>query len=182
MIPESSAAREVRLYRAEEFPHRWELETVLLHERAVDTTVFACGGEYWLLTFLLDDGTERVFPRAYTLTDWNAPELREVPWKDFNPLRVRGAGPVICDGDKLFRPAQISQEHRYGDGLAFYQMNPSEAYKEEFVSEVSEKDIRARGYRFDGLHTYTASSRYEAIDIRCRAADPFKILKRILHV
>ena len=45
MIPESSAVTEVRLYRAAAFPEKWELSTVLLHEKAVDTTVFEQNGK-----------------------------------------------------------------------------------------------------------------------------------------
>ncbi len=182
MIPESSAAGEVRLYRAASFPYEWELQTVLLHERAVDTTVFFHKGRYWMLTFFSDSGSERVFPRAYTVTDWNAPVLREIPWPDFDPLRVRGAGPVICHGDRLLRPAQVSCEHRYGDGLAFYSVDPSDVYQEKPAFEISERDIRAAGQLFDGLHTYSASQRYEAIDVRCRAADPFKMIKRVMRL
>jgi hypothetical protein len=181
MIPESSAAAEVRLYRAASFPYRWELQTVLLKAHAVDTTVFARDGRYWLLTFLTEKGSERVVPRAYTLADWNTPILKEVSWPGYDTLRVRGAGPVIREGDKLLRPAQISQEKRYGDGLAFYHVNPADSYQEQLAFEISEKDIQAKGRFVDGLHTYSASNRYEAIDIRCRAADPFKMAKRLVH-
>ncbi|MBO6061704.1 MAG: hypothetical protein J6P98_06300 [Clostridia bacterium] len=180
MIPESSAANEVRLYRAESFPFRWELQRILLKARAVDTTVLEKDGMYWLLTFLLDNGTERVFPKAYVLTDWSEPDLKEVPWQEFDPLRVRGAGPVFREGKDMLRPAQISTESRYGDGLAFYHAEPSEHYREELSFEVLEKDIKAGVCFVDGLHTYTASGRYEAIDIRCRAFEPFKLIKRMI--
>ena len=108
MIPESSAANEVRLYRAESFPFHWELQTILLNLRAVDTTVFEKDGRYWLLTFLLVNGSEKVFPKAYVLTDWSEPELKEVPWPEFDALRVRGAGTLFRDEGGLLRPAQIS--------------------------------------------------------------------------
>jgi len=181
MIPESSAAGEIRLYRAVSFPFQWELQTVLLRERAVDTTVFRYNGLYWLLTFLPEEGTERVTPRAYTLADWRDPVLREVPWTEFDPLRVRGAGPVFPTADGLLRPAQISQAARYGDGLVFYRAEPGDEYREAPAFEISERDLRIRGFFVDGLHTYCASDRYEAIDIRCRTADPMKIVKRVLR-
>ena len=182
MIPESSAANEVRLYRAVSFPFQWELQTVLLYERAVDTTVFEHQGEYWLLTFLLDQGTERVFPRAYTLNDWRNPDLKEVKWTDFNSLRVRGAGPVFVSDSGILRPAQISQFQRYGDGLVFYRPNFShDCYTEEPVFEITERDFLVTGVFADGLHTYCNSAKYEAIDIRCRAADPLKIVRRMIH-
>lgn len=181
MIPESSAVSEVRLYRATSFPFQWTLQTVLLHERAVDTTVFRYQGKYWILTFLLDHGSERVFPRAYTVEDWNNPILHEVPWRNYDPLRVRGAGPLMAAGSELLRPAQISQLQRYGDGLVFYRSLLSDEYTEEPVCEITDKDIRVKGLFADGLHTYCSSARYEAIDIRCRALEPMKVAKRLIH-
>lgn len=182
MIPESSAAGEVRLYRAVSFPYRWEVQTVLLRERAVDTTVFESGGDWLLLTFLPDDGSERVTPRAYTLNDWCDPKLREIPWTDFDPLRVRGAGPAFSYGGRLLRPAQISRDQRYGDGVVFYGIDLSGGYRETPEHEISEKDLRVRGCFADGLHTYCAGERYEAVDVRRRAAEPFKVLKRLFRM
>ena len=181
MIPESSAASEVRLYQSKAFPYQWELQTVLLRMRAVDTTVFYHDGRYWLLTFLLTEGSEKVIPRAYTLTDWDMPNLTEIPWPDFDPLRVRGAGPLFeLKGGKI-RPAQISMDERYGDGLAFYRSEPGEKYEEKIEFEIGEKIIKTHGCFADGLHTYSSSNRFEAIDIRCREFDLFKIIKRIKH-
>lgn len=179
MIPESSAAKEVRLYRAKDFPFGWEQQAILLNERAVDTTVFEHDGVFWLLTFLLDNESERVYPRAFKLVDFHRPELIEAKWPDFDPLRVRGAGPVFRSEDKLLRPAQISMEQRYGDGLVFYSVCPSDQYQEEELFEFRENNLKIRGYWVDGVHTFSSSQRYEAIDIRCREPDPWKILRRI---
>ena len=181
MIPESSAVSEVRLYRASSFPFHWELQTVLLRERAVDTTVFFHQNSYWLLTFVLDQGSERVFPHAYTVENWNTPVLREVPWQEYDPLRVRGAGPLFEAHNEILRPAQISQPQRYGDGLIFYRARLSDRYEEKPVFEITEKNLRIKGVMADGLHTYSCSAGYEAIDVRCRATDPLKLAKRMIH-
>ena len=51
MIPESSANREVALYRADPFPNRWVKEATLLRDvPATDATVVVHEGRYWLLT------------------------------------------------------------------------------------------------------------------------------------
>ena len=181
MIPESSAVSEVRLYRAVSFPYQWELQTVLLHERAVDTTVFFYQSSYWLLTFVLDQGSEKVFPHAYTVENWNTPMLREVSWQNYDPLRVRGAGAAFVLDNEIIRPAQISKPQRYGDGLIFYRPRLSDRYKEEPVFEITEKNLRIKGIFADGLHTYSCSAKYEAIDVRCRAVDPLKVAKRFMH-
>ena len=154
---------------------------MLLRERAVDTTVFFHQNSYWLLTFVLDQGSEKVFPHAYTVENWNTPVLREVPWQNYDPLRVRGAGALFEAHNELLRPAQISQPQRYGDGLVFYRPSLSDEYAEEPVFEITDKDLRMKDVFADGLHTYCSSAGYEAIDIRCRAADPLKLARRLIH-
>ncbi len=181
MIPESSAASEVRLYCAERFPERWKIRRVLLREKAVDTTVFEYNGQLYLLTFFLVPGSERVVPHAYQLDlSEKGAELKEIPWAAYDQLRVRGAGPVFERGHILYRPAQISQEQRYGDGLAFYRTDVRDAYRETFVSEMSAAGVSIPGYYVDGLHTYSGSERFEAIDIRCCVQDYLKPAKKVL--
>ncbi len=183
MIPESSEAREVRLYRAAAFPEEWELSTVLLRERAVDTTVFAQDGNWYLLTFLTDGLSERVMPRAYRMTfAEDAVSLEQLSWEKFDSLQVRGAGPLLQAGEKLLRPAQISQEQRYGDGLVFHRVEVEDGYLETPEFQMTAEDLRVRGIHADGLHTYCASGCYEAIDIRCRDFDILKPVKKLMSV
>lgn len=180
MIPESSASAEIRLYRATAFPEKWEMITVLLREKAVDTTVFEHNGQLYLLTYLPDTATERVTPRAYKLNfrEGDA-SLAALSWAGYDELRVRGAGPVISEGQTLYRPAQISREQRYGDGLVFYRINDTAGYKEEPVCEMGPEHLELRGYYGDGLHTYCRSTRFEAIDIRCGTVDYAKPFKKL---
>lgn len=182
MIPESSAVSRVCLYRAVRFPEKWEPVTVLLRERAVDTTVFEQSGQLYLLTFLPDTATERVSPRAYRLNLRKGEEgLIPLSWEEYDELRVRGAGPVLSEGQERYRPAQISREQRYGDGLVFYRITDPAGYREEPVRQMDAGNLRLRGIYADGLHTYCRSERFEAIDIRTGRVDfakPFKKLFR----
>lgn len=170
MIPESSAAGEVRLYKAQDFPYDWCLEQVLLRQKSVDTTVFEQDGRWYLLTFLVDEGTEKVVPQAYCM-DWNGerPVLLPMEWDEFDCLNVRGAGPVLKKDGVCYRPAQKSQEQRYGDSITFFRIEHTEnAYREVYAGSLLPEMVRANGVWMDGLHTYCASERFEAIDIRCR--------------
>lgn len=172
MIPESSASNQVRLYRAVEFPEKWELVTVLLQEKAVDTTVFEKNGQLFLLTYLPDSATERVTPKAYRLTLREAvAEVVPLPWEHYDELQVRGAGPVFSEGASLYRPAQVSREQHYGDGLAFYRVENPEGYTEASAGSMGPEQLKIRGCYADGLHTYCRSDRFEAIDIRCGRVD-----------
>ena len=170
MIPESSAAEEVRLYKAHEFPYEWHLEQVLLRQKSVDTTVYEKDGEWYLLTFLLDEGTEKVCPQAYRM-DWSGEKAALIPmeWAEFDCLNCRGAGPVREKDGTCYRPVQKSQEQRYGDSLTFFRIhNDEKNYCESYDGSLLPERITAKGVWMDGLHTYCASERFEAIDIRCR--------------
>lgn len=182
MIPESSASTEVRLYRAAEFPAKWEKCSVLLPERAVDTTVFELDGRIYLLTYLPESGSERVTPRAYQLhfRDDGA-ALSPIPWEHYDELRVRGAGPVFAEDQAQYRPAQISREQRYGDGLVFYRIENPEGYQEATVCQMGPEHLKIRGCHADGLHTYCRSGRFEAIDIRCCTVDYAKPFKKLFR-
>ena len=181
MIPESSAAGEVRLYCGVHFPADWQLCSVLLREKAVDTTVFEQNSQLYLLTYFTVEGTERVIPHAYEL-ELNGADSRvtEIPWKAYDELRVRGAGPLFAAGEKWYRPAQLSQEQRYGDGLAFYEAEAADTYSETFAGVLLADHLTTPGYHTDGLHTYCRSRKFEAIDIRCCVIDYFKVLRRVL--
>lgn len=181
MIPESCAARQVQLLRATHFPERWEYVTTLLQEPAVDTTVQAIDGRLLLLTFLPHGGNERVTPRAYWLKrDENGgASLEALPWPDFDPLLVRGAGRLLCCGRRYIRPAQINREQSYGDGIRFAECQLSaSAYREDELGRLLPDGIHAPGWKADGAHTYTETKRFEVIDLRCQLPDPLKLWHR----
>ena len=183
MIPESSAAAEVRLYRATTFPEKWELYSILLREKAVDTTVFEQRGQLYLLTFFLIEGSERVIPHAYKFELLEKePKLKEISWGNYDELEVRGAGQVFKVVDTLYRPAQISQEQRYGDALAFYQLDVEDCYREKKTGELTPGDLAVSGYYVDGLHTYSKSKRFEVIDIRCGVLNHLKPVNKIMNL
>lgn len=182
MIPESSASNQVRLYRTSVFPTKWELVTVLLHQQSVDTTVFEKNGQLFLLTYLLCPGSERVKAQAYRLELGEKNEVTPIEWTDFDELKCRGAGPVFRAGGKDIRPAQRSEDTRYGDSVLLYEINAYERhYEEKLVGELTPDKVTANGVWLDGLHTYAASERFEAIDIRCRAFDFLKTPRTILN-
>lgn len=182
LIPESSAEREVRLYRAEEFPRKWTLQQILLRERAVDTTVYARDGSLFLLTFLIDGATERVHPQSYRLQlRESGAELSPCSWENADELRVRGAGPAFAENGVLYRPVQVNREQRYGDAVAVCQMrDEASAHTEQAVGILKTPLGKCGRNYFDGAHTYCRSSRYEVVDLRCRDFDLWKLPRRLI--
>lgn len=182
MIPESSQSGEVRLYKAVEFPNRWEITEVLLNGKYVDTTVFEYDGELYLTTYETNGKTECVEPSAFRMKlDGSRTELEKLEWNDYDTLRVRGAGAYFAEGNKTYRPAQISSDYKYGDGIVFCSVEiDGNAYKEVPCAELKPDSIKAKKAFIDGAHTYTVSKSFEAIDIRCRDFDATKAFRRII--
>ena len=181
MIPESSASEEVRLYKATAFPYKWELSTVLLRQKSVDTTVFLHNGTQYLLTYLITAGSECVIPQAYRM-DWEGeiPTLELIPWDVYNGLTCRGAGPVFEIDNRGIRPAQINKDQQYGNAVVFYEINVQNSkYQESEIVRLSPESVKAKSFYLDGLHTYTQSAKFEAIDIRCREFEAGKLLRVI---
>lgn len=175
MIPESSASGQVRLYRCVDFPVKWELVTVLLQQQSVDTTVFEKNGQLFLLTYLLRPGCERVKPQAYKLELGEKNRVTPMEWADYDELKCRGAGSVFRADHKDIRPAQSSEDDRYGNSVLLYEIQTCDhLYSEVLTGELTPDKITAKSVWFDGLHTYAVSEHYEAIDIRCRAFDWLK--------
>jgi hypothetical protein len=119
MTPETASNGTVELYRAVEFPWRWELDRVLLSGvRAVDPTLFTHEGRVWLATNIAPFGG----PSADELHLFYSDSPRG-PFKPHrgNPVvsdvrRARPAGrPFVRDG-KLYRPAQDCAES-YGRAI-----------------------------------------------------------------
>lgn len=183
MIPESSSAEEVRLYKAVKFPYEWEKVTVLLRGRYVDTTVFSDGTMHYFLTFESTGATECVIPKVFVFSLCDLTKgVRQLNWPEFDELKVRGAGPIMVREGALIRPAQISTKYRYGDAIAFYAVDDYlPVYREHMVSKLQSGDVKTNKYYVDGLHTYSSSQKFEAIDIRCRDFDFWKTPKKIYY-
>ncbi len=181
MIPESSEANEVRLYKAIRFPYEWKCESILLKGKYVDTTVFENNGKLLLLTFIPSLSSEKVEPRAYELhLDGQKYGVSPMEWRSYNALRVRGAGPILVEKDGIYRPSQINCEQSYGEGLSFNKIDISQSeFSEKVCCEIFSQDIVTKYKNINGLHTYTRTDKFEAIDVRYREFDLFKTVKYI---
>ncbi len=173
MIPESSAAGDVALWRCTRFPHGWErVATLLTGEALADATVFRHAGRWWM-TAVAYDGAGGY---SDVLHLYHAPALTG-PWTAHpgNPVLIdrataRPAGHVVAAGGRLLRPVQDCS-HGYGMALAVAEVLrlDEEAFEQRIVARV------APGGRWPGhkLHTLNRAGSLEVIDgsvIRPRTA------------
>ena len=142
MCPESSAAREIRLYRCLEFPLRWRFEKSLMRGvSAADTMLFERDGRCWMLTNIDESESGDHCSELYL---FSAASPLATDWRPHpqNPVLIDSMGGrnggLIVEGDRLFRIGQCQSFARYGESLRVYEIRElsTERYAEELVREI----------------------------------------------
>jgi hypothetical protein len=162
MIPETASNRTVELYRAREFPDRWEKSRVLLSGiTAYDATLIEHEARLWLFASVEDRGS-----RGWDeLAIFSATSL-EGPWQPHprNPVvadirSARPAGRIFQHGARLIRPAQDCAG-RYGHAIVFKE-----------IEVLTETDYRERALSGSAMlrgawrtHSYNAAGGYALVD------------------
>ena len=154
MIPESSAANSIRLYKCTDFPMQWEFQKELRTGiKAADTMLFEYEGKWWMLT---NQTTENNADQAAQLFVYhNDSPLKSEGWQPhpLNPVVFSSDGGrnggILLQEEKL--PVRVGQRQRfniYGAAFCLNQITQlSEThYKEERITEIEPDffpDLRA---------------------------------------
>jgi hypothetical protein len=141
MVPETSEARQIRLYRCIGGPTDWEFVAPLMEDvAAVDTIIFPKEGRWWLLTTIvegrsnLNDSELYAFYSDHPLGGWK-PHARNPVVADAGSGRNGG---ILRDGDEVYRVAQTPGFAFYGRGFSIRRiiaLTP-EDFAEELVQDV----------------------------------------------
>ncbi|MBA3444104.1 MAG: hypothetical protein H0T58_04540 [Gemmatimonadales bacterium] len=142
MCPECCGSGQIRLYRAVEFPGKWEfVKTIMDHVAASDTMMFEKGGRWWMLTNLERAGRGDYRSELYL---FSAESPLSDSWVSHpsNPVKIdpvggRNAG-LLRDGDRLYRAGQVQGFDQYGVGVRLFEictLSPDE-YRERMVAEI----------------------------------------------
>ena len=178
-VPETADARRVTLYRAEDFPDRWERLAVLVRGvPALDTTIFRHGGHWWML--FTDD---EAGPRHVLRARW-AEELTG-PWNPHaaDPVKIdvhsaRPAGTPFRHDGETYRPAQDGGE-RYGGAVVLnriVELTPTR-FEEETVRRLPPDPDGACP---DGFHTLSRlDSDRTLVDGNRERFSPHEFLRRL---
>lgn len=163
MIPETSNAQTVELYRAVRFPWEWERHSVLLEGvEASDVTPFRHDGRWWLTAAVGFGGS-----LSDSLCLWSAPELWG-PWTPHahNPVLVdiasaRPAGHVHVRDGRLLRPVQ---DCRAGYGAAMGVAEITRLDDDGFEQQVIAQLGPGESWAGSRLHTLNTAGGIETID------------------
>jgi hypothetical protein len=169
MIPETGFNNTVELYRAVDFPNRWELVKVLFGGPAFDTTVLYHEARFWFFVTLLD---VRYSQAAILVLFHSQTLLGEWTLHPGSPISAdvrtaRGAGMPFLDRGTWIRPAQDGSE-TYGGAIRYQRILRIDTnhYAEEFAGALT-PDLFPGS---EGTHTYNRDSGIEVIDLKLRIA------------
>jgi hypothetical protein len=150
MIPETSQASSIRLYRAVEFPQRWQFVCELMQGKFWDPSVIYRDGLWWLF----------VMSGKASLSLYYASDLRG-PWLDHpqNPLvkecrsSARPGGRLIVRAGKVVRFAQDG-ERTYGGALRAFEVDEltTVSYREHERPESPVLGASGSGWNATGMH------------------------------
>jgi len=170
-IPETLAQRRVHLFRADPFPNRWVLDTVLLEDfPGADATVCRHDGRWWLFVGNHDDQDEA------KLFVFHAAELRG-PWLPHtaNPVKcdlrsARPAGSPFLVNGVLHRPAQDCSL-TYGGAVVINRIE--RLTPEEFVeTPLRRLAPAAQGPYPHGMHTLSGAGNVTLVDGKKHVISP----------
>lgn len=157
MIPESRAVKQVRLYKATNYPTEWRLEKVLIEGNYADSSIVKYHDRWWIFTG----------KAPYSLAIWYADTLLG-PWTEHagspfysgDSSKTRPGGrPMVIDG-KLIR---FSQDNRGGYGKHLRAFAVDTLSPTEFAEHPLEPDPlfapTGNGWRFNGMHHFAPVQR-----------------------
>lgn len=170
MMPETMHDGRIQLYKAIDFPKKWErYKTLVVVDNAVDTVRHGDN----LITSITVDPIEKT-------TDVNVYDLEgKLVLKGLkeNSQVARGAGDLFVLEDKIIRPAQDSTGGIYGAGLVFYNLKGiGKDYEEEKIYTLTPSDFLVRNKKTNGVHTYARCEGLEVIDYKSKRINFRRIL------
>jgi hypothetical protein len=166
MIPETGQQRVVQLFRAIEFPTRWQfIGNLLTGWQAFDATLFEHDRSWFMFVNVSESG------------GWTCDELflfvAEAPvgpWRPHpkNPIKsdvrsARPAGNILTHNGRLLRPAQDCSG-TYGRAIVFSEIHTltTSDYEERVVGSI--EPTWAKG--ITGTHTFSTNGVFDAIDAK----------------
>lgn len=178
MLPETSAARELILYRARDWPRGWRAEVTLLPDfPAVDASVTRVGDRWWMFATSADLGP------THNLFIWHAPALTG-PWEphELNPVKTDarsarpGGTPFVVDGT-LYRPSQYCVGG-YGAQLTICRVDTltTRSFSETPVATIPPPPGSPQP---DGFHTLSAAGPRTLVDGKRRHLVPGALQRSI---
>jgi hypothetical protein len=153
MIPESYEAKSIRLYRGDEFPHRWSPVTTMLEGAWVDPSIFCFEGRWWMFAspYSEDNDALHLFYADSVRGPWRSHPMN--PIVENNGAIARPAGRVVVLGDRIIRFTQDCYDY-YGKLVRAFEV--SELTTSSYCERESDRSPVLSGgdqlWRRSGMH------------------------------
>ena len=143
MLPESSANKDLRLYKANKFPCDWELERVIFNNViACDGTIFQYGEKWWL--FVNKDSSDSLENNSELFAYFsNNPVNGEWVEHLSNPLVIDSKsarmGGLLTDKNHIYLVSQSPDFNLYGKSSKIYKIKEltENTFEREFICEIT---------------------------------------------
>ena len=165
MVPETRQAGEIRIYKAKEFPHQWEVIQVILKGNYADATLVKYQEKWWMFAL---HGTKdlHLFYSDSILGDWIPHSSNPIIENDLKSSRP--AGRIIHYNNKLYRLAQDGYP-LYGNKVGVFEileMN-TESYREFEIIESPILKGSRNGWNSVAMHHVDAHKVDKNLWIAC---------------
>lgn len=170
MIPETTTRKNVMLYKAVEFPYKWEFVCDLLSGgEYADTTVFPNVSDLFLITFEQYEGNGSIV-KTHIYDANHISEgviIEQLVFDDSFSNQRRGGGGIFNYKGRMIRPAQDCSKG-YGYALNFFDISGVyPQFGESLFAKVFPENLRTNlKCKVIGTHTYGLTSQYEIIDVK----------------
>ena len=178
MLPETSAAGQMRLYKATNFPYEWELDTILLDQVKYVDTIFHFLSDTKAIGLAYDLEIKKAVP---ILLDMKEKKMSKTELEGNYSLE-RPGGAIYEKKGKRYRVVQDCVRC-YGDYLHFLnvqELSFEKMMEEEVFIRRGMEVVFDDGKQKEYIHTYNTDGVYEVIDFRYRKFYPLKALARFL--
>lgn len=165
MIPETSSGNALMLYKAIDFPNKWEkVKNIVDNVKWVDTSLIKTENGYIGFTEELPENQENV--KDYKIVLDNELNLVDKELINDNDSIHRCGGRIFKQSGNYIVVCQDCVED-YGKALYFRICDENLVEKNNY--HIDPEDLRYTSkILIDGMHTYTATENFEVIDIKTR--------------
>ena len=176
MLPETSEAEQLILYKAVDFPEKWEKVRIISDDvKWVDTTLLL--RENGIIGFTKQLSEPRV---DYMLTFDNEFNLLNKVTLSKESDKMRCGGRCFRYNDEMIRVCQDCHE-KYGGALIFRFCNINSFAERANLTIRPDELCFNKRILLDGMHTYTALNSIEVIDIKTRRFNIRNFIRRVLN-